>query len=534
MHNKGQKKIYTNGRLHVTKKIALPVMIAVTVAGFLFLVSILIHQNYYANKWAKHEASEAYSVLEKLISMEVSMLEAAIDTISVNRKLIDIFLDKDRAQLLEETRELYFTLKQNHNVTHFYFHSLDKTNFLRVHHPRRYGDRIDRLTMKNSVETRQVTSGLELGPLGTYTLRVVKPWFHESQIIGYLELGMEVNHLFAELHLMTGTDIAVFLSKSYMDREQWINNKDFLGQEWNWNQLPDYVLASHHGEAEDQWLQEPDSRQSGSLFTLKGKNLIETFPLLDAYNRHVGNMQLKVDVTGIRQEAINFAIIGSCIIAFGLFSVIHILLRYSRLVEKKLNDETIEKEFYLKRSKRDGLTKLFNQNEFYSILKLEFGMATRSKTHLSLIMMDIDHFKQVNDQYGHRIGDFALKSIAYLLSTLMRGSDYLARYGGEEFIITLTDTGKEEACVIAERFRQVISEYVIQYNEKTLTVTASFGVATFPGDAFSYEALVENADNAMYLAKKKGRNRVEAFISKDRQSEKVVTINGRRPGSQAR
>jgi len=513
MKKRAKKNIYLSGKIQVTKKIALPVIIASIVAGLLFLVSVIIHENHNAKKWAIHEVSVAHDVLEKFISTEVSMLEAAIESIAVNRELTKQFLAGDREQLLDNTQILYHILKQKHNVTHFYFHNLDKTNFLRVHHPSRYGDQIDRYTLKKAIATRQVASGPELGPLGTYTLRVVKPWLHESQIIGYLELGVEVDHLFSELHKLTGTDLAIFLDKTYLDREQWLNDKDFLGHERNWEQFPDYILVSNYGEIKDKWLQGPDSSQSSSFFFLKENNLVESFPLLDVSNRNVGRMILKIDVSDIRKEAIKLAIIGTCIIFLGLFSVISILLRYSRMVEKKLNNETIAKDFYLKRSKHDGLTKLFNQKEFYSILALEFGMAAKNETHLSLVMVDIDHFKRVNDQHGHRIGDCVLKNIATILSSLMRENDFLARYGGEEFTIILTSTEKEEACIIAERFRKVISEQNIRCNSKTLKVTASFGVASFPKDASSYQTLVEASDNSMYQAKKKGRNRVEAFVS---------------------
>jgi len=128
-------------------------------------------------------------------------------------------------------------------------------------------------------------------------------------------------------------------------------------------------------------------------------------------------------------------------------------------------------------------------------------------------MMDIDHFKLINDKHGHRVGDCVLKSLANFTSGLIRESDYLSRYGGEEFTIILTETGKDKAYEIAERFRRIISEQYIKCNSEPLRITTSLGIATFPEDAKTHESLVEASDSAMYQAKKKGRNRVESYTS---------------------
>ncbi|HEX7174689.1 MAG TPA: sensor domain-containing diguanylate cyclase [Pyrinomonadaceae bacterium] len=153
----------------------------------------------------------------------------------------------------------------------------------------------------------------------------------------------------------------------------------------------------------------------------------------------------------------------------------------------------------------DGLTGCPNRRSFEMQLKRDMLMATRTHHSLSLIMLDIDHFKRVNDTHGHAAGDVALRMIADGLRQELRGVDTAARYGGEEFAVILPQAGLEGALKVAERLRARIEELDIP---GVGGVTASFGVATFPAHAGARDLLVTTADRALYEAKHTGRNRV--------------------------
>lgn len=157
---------------------------------------------------------------------------------------------------------------------------------------------------------------------------------------------------------------------------------------------------------------------------------------------------------------------------------------------------------------RDGLTNLFTHRVFQERLGEELLRAGRYHYTLSLIMLDIDHFKQVNDTYGHAAGDTVLVKTAQILMNHLRSVDVPARYGGEEFTIILPDLGLEEACRLAERIRLSIGGEKILSEGKNLNVTASFGVATFPLEATTGQQLLRLSDERMYQAKQAGRNRV--------------------------
>lgn len=153
----------------------------------------------------------------------------------------------------------------------------------------------------------------------------------------------------------------------------------------------------------------------------------------------------------------------------------------------------------------DGLTGCFNRRSFEMQLERDLHMATRMKLPLSLIMLDLDHFKSVNDTYGHDAGDLALRVIADALRQELRAVDTAARYGGEEFAVILPQAGLEGALSVAERLRARIESVEIP---KVGRISASLGVASFPTHASSRDALVTIADRALYQAKHEGRNRI--------------------------
>ena len=171
-------------------------------------------------------------------------------------------------------------------------------------------------------------------------------------------------------------------------------------------------------------------------------------------------------------------------------------------------------------SQRDPLTGLANRGRFDSFLATETRQAAHSAKSLSLIMVDVDHFKKVNDTHGHPAGDKVLAGVASILKASLRPRDLVARYGGEEFALVLPDTDAAGAMVVAERARKLIEGAAHSIaTEQTLRVTASLGCATSGGREpfLSPGELVESADRALYTAKRGGRNR--AVASATRRSE---------------
>lgn len=156
----------------------------------------------------------------------------------------------------------------------------------------------------------------------------------------------------------------------------------------------------------------------------------------------------------------------------------------------------------------DSLTKVYNRRHFMFRYGEEFDRTVKFKLNLGFLMIDIDYFKKINDNYGHLVGDAVLREVARIIRENLREIDFLARFGGEEFSVILPETDKASAIMAAERISSRVSQERIKVFDETLSVNISVGVATFPQNTLYPDVLIEVADKALYKAKLSGRNRV--------------------------
>ncbi len=168
-------------------------------------------------------------------------------------------------------------------------------------------------------------------------------------------------------------------------------------------------------------------------------------------------------------------------------------------------------------SKCDSLTGLYNRGYFEESLSGEISRSRRYNTEFSIIFLDLDDFKKVNDSCGHLAGDFVLKKVANLIKSEKREEDVVARYGGEELVIILPETNKVNTIIKAERIRRKIQDMPLVFDGKEIEISVSGGVATFPQDAPEANKLIQCADQALYRAKSEGKNRICLFSSDKRQ-----------------
>jgi two-component system cell cycle response regulator len=195
-----------------------------------------------------------------------------------------------------------------------------------------------------------------------------------------------------------------------------------------------------------------------------------------------------------------------------------------RIIE--LQNELIEaREALREKATHDPLTGLWNHEEILRILGKELLRAEREGGHASVIMADLDHFKRINDAYGHMAGDGVLRVTARRMRSLVRTYDSVGRYGGEEFLIVLPGCDSDRAVALGERFRECIGRSGMDIPEGMIAVTISLGVATArKGRACNATSLVRAADTALYRAKERGRNRVEAASDEEIEEHAVAAV----------
>jgi len=183
------------------------------------------------------------------------------------------------------------------------------------------------------------------------------------------------------------------------------------------------------------------------------------------------------------------------------------------ITERKLAEEELKIAKHLadELALKDELTGLNNRRAFFDQGDHVFKQAIRFEHPISIIMMDIDYFKNINDSYGHSAGDKVLETIAAVIKDIIREVDIVGRMGGEEFAFVLTETDADEAINLAERLKLEIKKTAIEYKGQTIQVTASLGICSCPVKNETLETLLTKADDALYIAKRNGRDQVKAY-----------------------
>lgn len=293
---------HINGR-SVQRKLLVPLTLALLLfMGVFMLISDKFLKQEMRNELLLQQKT-ADVLFQELIAQRGELMDVAIDQISRDRELQQAMIRGDRASLLRISQPIFKSLLAEHEITHFYFHDTQGINVLRVHQPERFGDLIDRFTLKRSMKIGKFSYGIELGPLGTFTLRTVAPWRADGRLIGYIELGEEIDQLIRKHSAMTQFELLMAIHKSYLNRESWESGMKMLGRQGKWDDLPEDVVI-------DQTM--PKLFQNVSPFLVKnGPSFPDEFditvdernyrgkilPLRDAADRVVGDFVIIHDVT---------------------------------------------------------------------------------------------------------------------------------------------------------------------------------------------------------------------------------------------
>lgn len=312
-------------RFYILTPLAL--LLAVIISAFIYGFLFEQHQRADADMMhLRHMAEHSY---QELLEAESGKLVTALSLLQDNKTLQKAFLARDRKKLLQHATPTFQEVFNINHITHFYFHGPDRVNFLRVHQPNRFGDTIERVTLRYAEATNKLQSGIELGPLGTFTLRAVAPWYEGERLIGYLELGIEMQHLFDHVTEITGTDIAITVDKQFLNRQAWESGMKMLGRVPDWDRLPSSVIAG-------QTLESIPSKVLGGRYSDMGTQpafdnrhyQMITMPLRDAGNRKVGRIFYFQDITSMidrAQRGVSIVVLFSIMFGVVIFIFFYVL-----------------------------------------------------------------------------------------------------------------------------------------------------------------------------------------------------------------
>ena len=494
----------------------LPMGVAIAIIIFVLSMMLYQHTHYNLEKDVIKIRASVKDIYHESIKYDTNVLHTIMNIITNNKNLSLALSERNRDMLLKHASPLYEDIRRNYNITHFYFTGIDRVNILRVHAPLRYGDTINRITTLQAEHSGTVAHGVELGPLGTFTLRLVSPWYDPktNNLLGYVELGIEIDHIINKLEKLFNVHVVAMIKKEFLNRDKWESGMHTLGRTPHWDRYQDKIVSN--GQSDHtiysllaKRLTERELIANKSILEMTYQNIsyrVTVLPLFDAGGNSVAEMILLANVTENENYARHTVHLGiSTLLTVGGILFIFFYWLVGRIGRHIEHSEIALHDL----ATHDGLTGLYNHRTFYTILNDRIKHANRYKHNVSLIMLDIDHFKGVNDTYGHQAGDRILRGLSDRLMERVRSTDSVCRYGGEEIMVILPETELHHAQEIAEDLRLLIEKDTFDIgNDQNINITVSIGVTTYPEHAKEIPSLVSHADTALYHAKKSGRNQV--------------------------
>ena len=319
------------------KQIIIPLLFSLFIMLAASVVSVFLIQRLHMINIIKSNANSVEQLFPTLLEMESSLLAARIDLLKKDKDLQDAWLSHDKAALLKASFPYFSEINTKYNITHFYFIDLNRNCFLRVHNPELFGDYINRVTLNAAARNGTTSIGIELGPLGTLTLRVVHPWFINGILAGYIELGKEILHIAPMIKRSLDVDLIFTINKTRLNRSDWEEGMRMLGREANWDLFPDSVVIDSTNKDIPQdignRLSFSHMAHAGDIMELSAQNskLRAMFvPLIDAAARDVGDIIIISDVSELIYQ-LNlitlsiltlFLLIGGMLLAFMYFFLI--------------------------------------------------------------------------------------------------------------------------------------------------------------------------------------------------------------------
>jgi len=416
--------------------------------------------------------------------------------------------DRCRKVLHDELSPLYEQLIK-YDFRQMHFHERDNTSYLRMHRPDRFGD--DLTGIRPSVEyvnkKKEYASGFEEGKIFN-GYRFVYPLFVDDEHIGSAEISVSMNTIIRQLKERFNKEAKFIILKKQVEKKvfesersnyiEWFIDDNYMCDRLindNCILLKERLTGQNILKIKNELAR---NREKGSPFIVEldidsVPSVLTFLPIKNFLGENVAYIFSISDSARFSELDNKFYHVFFALIA--LFALLVIFSIYYQLSHNKIE----------RMATFDSLTDVYARGSIMQFIENEYQQYRRYQKVFSLIMIDIDHFKNINDRYGHGTGDLVLSSIASIMKNNIRKSDSVGRYGGEEFIVLLPETQKENAAVAAEKLRQKISGHAF---ETVGTVTVSCGVAEAFKNAHSIEEIINEADKKLYVAKEEGRNRV--------------------------
>lgn len=496
--------------INKSKRILITILSLITFITALFLYMGYVQNSLVLDIILKEEKSIATDIYKNSFKQLSSTYESLAKNILLNPQIIKAFEENNRTELLRITKPIYDNLrKDNPYLKIMHFHTKDTKSFLRLHKPQKFGDDLSSIRhMINTVnKTKRKQVGIEVGRYGI-SYRVALPVINKNgKHLGAFEFGVDINYIINLFEKDYHFKATLFLDKSFFPiiKEVSTNFRKFSDSYY-------IVNAGIHSQSLCEDLSPKILDNSHIIMNIGDSDYLffNVTDLNSANKSHLGKLIFTKKIDFYTKHVLlirNITIIVSILIMLLTFYMLRrIFTSYSSTIHSYNAKLEIKNRALSKLSNTDHLTQLSNRKHIDSIFKREIKRSYRYEGFVSVILFDVDNFKNVNDTYGHNIGDKVLKKIAKTVSSSVRELDAVGRWGGEEFIVVCPETSLHNTMILAEKIRKNVEDIIFI---ELSGVTCSFGVAQYDNKQ-SYENLIHAADMALYKAKHSGKNRVEA------------------------
>jgi len=513
--------------------IILPILVVLSILFLIYIFDIRSQQKEQLSARFSQSVQSTSRHYNSLLEERTNLLVAALNHIHDKSDLATLFINQDRDRLYEKSSRIFDHLNREHGVTHFYYHSLDGRNYLRVHQKDRFGDEITRTTMQQAMLSGNVTQGVELGPLGTLTLRVVLPWRVGGKLVGYLELGVEVDAVVQGVAKDVDGQLYTVVWKDGIERSSWEQGMAMLGRKAEWEQFSNGVISSfskpmkrseYVGYLEKMVNSEEDILP---IWDDNGFYYIGHVPLLDIGGNQRGMIVMLKNMTdelhGMNEATQRLAVTSAglgCLLIIVFYIMTERLERRLGTSQEQISSEVqarlsmqakhIEQLEYM--SLYDPLTNLPNRQLLLEYVRQEMRASDRRKGAFALVLLDIKRLKEINNTLGHVCGDALLSSVGLRLKDMLRDSDIVARVEGDEFAIILPSVTQDYVIRMAEKIGGFFAAPFV-LDDVSVDIDVVLGIAVYPEHGDNEGMLLQRADIAVRQAKE--INRPYCFYNAD-------------------
>ncbi|CAN2039000.1 hypothetical protein GMMP15_1020006 [Candidatus Magnetomoraceae bacterium gMMP-15] len=337
----------------IKKRILVPLGVVFVIFLSTSIFSIYWLQHRHITENVREAVDGVQQLFPELLKKEAKFMEVQIDFIKKDKNLQSAYLAKNRDALFNHALLIFKNICSKYNATHFYFMDINRICFLRVHNQLRHGDYIKRFTIDRADREKRTAYGIELGPFGTFTLRVVCPWYINGKLVGYIELGKEIEHITPELKKIFNVELIFIIEKFYLARAKWEEGLKMMGRTGDWDQFADFVIIDRTikktPEKLNKYINKHIVKHKKFLFweLIDNREYWGGFiPLIDASGIEVGDIVIMNDVTKVESEQrilllimlINSMCIGGMLFLFFYFYIGRIEQKFT----KAHNDLKIE------------------------------------------------------------------------------------------------------------------------------------------------------------------------------------------------